>query len=89
MNAQELIYQGYRRVSNKYHIISRIDKKDWVSRVYKGYFGHKNIGIYKAVETYYNGKPINEFGFMRETVLYEAKLIADNYRRCYSKNIRN
>ncbi len=87
MNAPELIFQGYRKISNKYRIISRIDKKNWVSIIYKDHYGYNNIGIYKAVETFYNGKNIKEFGFMKETVEYEAKLIADNYRRCYSKDV--
>ncbi len=86
MDTQKLISQGYRKISNKHRIISRIDKKNWVSIIYEDYFGHNNIGIYKAVETFYEGKPIKEFGFMRETVEYEAKLIADHYRRCYSKD---
>ena len=87
MDAQKLINQGYRKISNKYRTISRVDKKNWVSIIYKDHFGHKNIGIYRAVETFYNGKSIREFGFMKETVEYEAKLIADNYRRCYSKDV--
>ena len=30
MDANELIKKGYRRVSNKYRVISRIDRDDWI-----------------------------------------------------------
>ena len=86
MNAQKLIDQGYRKVSNKFRTISRIDRKDWVPFIYKNHFGYNDIGIGKAVETFYAGMPIEEFGFMEESVMYEAKMIANNFRRCHSKD---
>jgi hypothetical protein len=89
MNASELIKLGYRKVSNKNRTVSRIDRKDWVEVAYKHGLGHTDIGIAKAVETFYNGTSIEEFGFMRETVLYEAKSCADYYRRCLSKDTIN
>ena len=86
MDAQTLIAQGYRRVSNKSRTIARIDRADWVYDTYFDKFGHTDIGIAQAVRTFYEGKSIEDFGFMKDSVLYEAKCAADHYRRCMTKD---
>lgn len=86
MNAQILIAQGYRKVSNKFRTIARIDRPDWVYDSYFDKFGHTDIGIAQAVRTFFKGKPIKDFGFMKESVLYEAKCAANHYRRSITKD---
>ncbi len=41
--AEELIVRGYRRVSNKYGIVARVDRSDWWEALEK-YFG-RNMPI--------------------------------------------
>jgi hypothetical protein len=84
----DLISKGYCRTSNKYRIISRIDREDWLEVIYIQGFGHKADGLKSAVQDYYEGKNIT--GFRQETIMYEAQSAADSYRRCLSKdNIEN
>jgi hypothetical protein len=85
--AESLIRQGYRRVSNKYRAVARIDRKDWVEICYKHKCtGHKSPAIAQAVRTFYDGMPLDDFGFTRDTVEMESKMAADHYRRVFSED---
>jgi len=55
--------------------------------VYEHAFLRLDVGIKEAVRSFYQGILIKDFGFMGETVLYEAKLVADFYRRNLSKDM--
>ena len=87
MDAQKLILHGYKKISNKFRTISRIDRPDWMVETYKKHFDHTDIGIIEEVEAFCNGMPIEDFGFTTESVRHEEKIAADRYGRFCSKDI--
>jgi hypothetical protein len=49
MTAEELVARGYRRVSNKYGIVARVDREDWWEALEKHF--QQNMPIRNDAET--------------------------------------
>ena len=60
-SATELVNKGYRRISNKYRTVSRIDREDWLDAVYRHRFGKEQIAIKEALKLFYKNVSINDF----------------------------
>lgn len=84
--AQKFTAQGYRKISNKYRIIARIDCENWVDIIYEEAFKHRKPGICDAVKAIYDGIDPHDLGFSKDLAILEAKSAADHYRRCFSKD---
>lgn len=81
--ARFLVSKGYRRVSNSYKTVARVDRPDWVQFMYAEVFKHRANCVGQLLD-FYAGRVLQ--GFTTDSVLKEAQQAADHYRRCYSKD---
>lgn len=72
MSAEELIARGYRRISNKYGAVARIDRPDWVE--------HMARVTRRAPADFYTRNPDG-------TLTTVSATWADHYRRCISEDV--
>ena len=88
--ADILITKGYRKTSNKFKIVSRIDKPNWLDLAYSyGVGGHdtpRKLAIEDALALFYKGMSVKDLGFTGRLLKYEAASVEDYYRRCISKD---
>jgi hypothetical protein len=84
MDSHQLIEKGYRRVSNKFKMVSRVDRPDWLDVLFN-VRAIRNTIVLAQLKDYYRGVDFSGT-FSEESVMQEAAMCADHYRRCFSKD---